>query len=224
MRRIIQSDLIEEAHQKLVKIIKIIEQNYGRDFITPNLHLSLHLQECVQDYGPLYAFWCFSFERINGVLGKLIFENLWQISSFLWTVYFLGSLPNSHRKIEPELMRRIMNDNQINNIIGSGAATKGLDILDTRPSVGSISDNDEFSLEEMEWFLLYSQNIKESPIYGYEVFSGEMLSPSSENILMSNEMLNIMVEYYKATYIRYKFWRPFGEGPDDSIIIRVRMS
>ena len=122
-------------------------------------------------------------------------------------------------------MRRIMNDNQIDNIISSGAVpTKGLDILDTRPSVGSVSESDEFTSEEMERFLLYSQNIKESPICGCETFPGEMLGPSSENVLMSDEMLNVMVEYYKATYINYNFRRPFGEGPDDSIIIRVKMS
>ena len=54
--RIVQSNLIDEAHQKLVEIVKIIEQNYGRDMITPNLHLSLHLGECAKDFGPLYAF------------------------------------------------------------------------------------------------------------------------------------------------------------------------
>ena len=204
VRRIEQVDLMEEAHQKLVEIIKLIEQKYGRDFITPNLHLSLHLHECTKDYGPLYAFWCFSFERMNGVLGHL---------------------PNSRRKIEPELMRRIMNDNQINNIISSETVTtKGFDILDTRPSVGSISESDEFGSEEMERFLLYSQDIKESPISGCEEFPEEMLGSLSENILMSDEMLDIMVEYYKATYIRYTFRRPFGEGPDDSVIIRVKMS
>jgi hypothetical protein len=70
--RIVQSNLMDEAHQKLVEIVKIIEQNYGRDMITPNLHLSLHLYECAKDFGPLYAFWCFSFERMNGVLGKML--------------------------------------------------------------------------------------------------------------------------------------------------------
>lgn len=59
-----------EVHQKLIEIVKLIENNYGRDQITPNLHLALHLCECSFDYGPLYAFWCFSFERMNGVLGK----------------------------------------------------------------------------------------------------------------------------------------------------------
>ena len=27
--------------------------------------------ECILDVGPLYAFWCFSFERYNGILEKM---------------------------------------------------------------------------------------------------------------------------------------------------------
>lgn len=68
--RILEKDLIQEAHGRLIEIIKLIEMHYGRDKITPNLHLSLHLHDCSTDYGPLYAFWCFSFERMNGILGK----------------------------------------------------------------------------------------------------------------------------------------------------------
>ena len=51
--------------------MKLIENEYGREVITPNLHLSLHLAACSHDYGPLYAFWCFSFERMNGILDKI---------------------------------------------------------------------------------------------------------------------------------------------------------
>ena len=68
--RILEIDLMEEAHERLVKIIKLIEEHYGRSKITPNLHLSLHLCDCSNDFGPLYTFWCFSFERMNGILGK----------------------------------------------------------------------------------------------------------------------------------------------------------
>jgi hypothetical protein len=69
VNRIIGFNAIKEANLKLIEIVKLIENNYGRDKITLNLHLSLHLSECSFDYGPLYTFWCFSFERMNGILG-----------------------------------------------------------------------------------------------------------------------------------------------------------
>lgn len=37
---------------------------------TPNLHLHLHVKQCLMDYGPPHAFLCFSFERYNGILGS----------------------------------------------------------------------------------------------------------------------------------------------------------
>ena len=74
---------------------------------------------------------------------------------------FLGSLPNSHRQIETELMRRFMNDSQIDYIM-SFRETKGIDLLNTRTSVGSLSETDEFTSAEMLRHLLYSQNIQES--------------------------------------------------------------
>ena len=39
------------------------------------MHLHLHIKEWVLNYGPVYAFWCFPFERFNGVLGR--FFNNW---------------------------------------------------------------------------------------------------------------------------------------------------
>ena len=120
---------MQEANRRLIEIVKLIETNYGRDKITSNLHLSLHLYDCSFAYGPLYAFWCFSFERMNGIL---------------------GSLPNSNQKIEPELMRRLIFDSQVESIISSsGVEMKGLELLGRRPSIGSLSVTDEFSSNEM---------------------------------------------------------------------------
>jgi len=73
--RIINNDVLSEAHLRLLNVNKLIEKKYGQEVITPNLHLSLYLVECCFDYGPLYSFWCFSFERINELLGK-IYNNL----------------------------------------------------------------------------------------------------------------------------------------------------
>ena len=36
---------------------------------TPNMHLHLHLKNCVLDYGPVYSFWMFAFERFDVILG-----------------------------------------------------------------------------------------------------------------------------------------------------------
>jgi len=72
--RIEERDSMRDAHNRLIEIVKLIEENYGRNKITLNLHLSLHLLECSNDYGPLYAFWCFFFERMNGMLGERNFD------------------------------------------------------------------------------------------------------------------------------------------------------
>src|SRR2546429_8963921 len=92
---------MEEAHMGLIKIIRLIEEKYGKGKITPNLHLSLHLCKCTYDYGPLYSFWCFLFERMNGFLGKmnsflLIFYNI--INIFFFYCYY--SQTNSLRRVQ----------------------------------------------------------------------------------------------------------------------------
>ncbi|HMK58017.1 MAG TPA: hypothetical protein VK462_03100 [Nitrososphaeraceae archaeon] len=56
VNRIVKTELVREAHLRLIELVKLIEKNHGRRHITPNLHLSLHLYECSSDYGPLYAF------------------------------------------------------------------------------------------------------------------------------------------------------------------------
>jgi len=136
----------------------------------------------------------------------------------------LGSLLNSHRKIESELMRRLMFDSRISNIINSGVVTKGLDLLNNRPSVSSLSVADEFFSDEMHRFLLNSRNIQESIITGSEPFPGEMLNSKSDNILLSTNMLDLMVKYYMATYEKFEFRKPFEIGPENAIVIGVKMN
>lgn len=47
---------------------KKIETLYGEQFVTPNMHLNYHLHDCILDFGPIYSFWLFGFERENGIL------------------------------------------------------------------------------------------------------------------------------------------------------------
>jgi DNA-binding XRE family transcriptional regulator len=69
--RILPKVKLEEAHQCFLNMVKLIEKKYGPEKITPNLHLCLHICECINDYRPMYSFWCFSYERMNSLLGKL---------------------------------------------------------------------------------------------------------------------------------------------------------
>jgi hypothetical protein len=54
--RIINNDVLLKAHYRLYQVARLIEEYYGQEKITPNIHLFLHIVECCQDYGPLYSF------------------------------------------------------------------------------------------------------------------------------------------------------------------------
>lgn len=61
---------LENAHQLLLLYCRKFQETYGRKYCTPNMHLHLHLKKCIENYGPVYGFWAFSFERYNGILGS----------------------------------------------------------------------------------------------------------------------------------------------------------
>ena len=44
--QIIDENGLNEAHNRLLKVARLIEDNYGPVMITPNIHLSLHILEC----------------------------------------------------------------------------------------------------------------------------------------------------------------------------------
>ena len=47
---------------------KQFEILYGTNNCVPNMHLALHLKECIKYFGFGFGFWCFSLERYNGVM------------------------------------------------------------------------------------------------------------------------------------------------------------
>jgi hypothetical protein len=68
-------------------------------------------------------------------------------------------------------------------------------------------------------FLLNSRNIAKSPITGCEEFPGEFLQPRSENIRLDEFVYELLIEYYKDTYINSIFRKPFTDDLPDSIIV-----
>ena len=69
-RHHINEEQVTEADRLLHSFCEAYVDLYGSQSCTPNLHLHGHLADCVRDFGPVYAFWLFSFERLNGVLGS----------------------------------------------------------------------------------------------------------------------------------------------------------
>ncbi|OAD65465.1 hypothetical protein PHYBLDRAFT_176062 [Phycomyces blakesleeanus NRRL 1555(-)] len=59
---------LDEAHQSLEAFCRECEKLYKAPFLSPNMHLHLHLRETVLNFGPVYGYWLFSFERCNGIL------------------------------------------------------------------------------------------------------------------------------------------------------------
>jgi len=68
--RIITTEIIDEIHLYLVQFCKLFQNLYGAEACTPNMHLHLHLKECLLNYGPVHGFWCYGFERYNGRIEK----------------------------------------------------------------------------------------------------------------------------------------------------------
>ena len=59
------------------------------------MHLHTHIIDCIKDYGPVYSFWLFSFERYNGLL---------------------GNFRTNQRSVELQIMRKFLTDMQIHDI------------------------------------------------------------------------------------------------------------
>lgn len=80
------------ADALLMKFCRRTESMYGPSIVTPNMHLHAHLKQCILDYGPIHGFWCFPFERFNGLLGEF---------------------PNNKKSIEVQLMNRFSRENSL---------------------------------------------------------------------------------------------------------------
>ena len=67
---VVNKQAIMKADALLVNFCTGMEKLYGKKFLTCNMHLHCHLHSVLLDYGPVFGFWLFSFERYNGQLGS----------------------------------------------------------------------------------------------------------------------------------------------------------
>ena len=55
---------ITNSEAMIWKFAAAYEARFGKEECTPNLHLLCHLPSVIRNYGPVYSFWCYSFERL----------------------------------------------------------------------------------------------------------------------------------------------------------------
>ena len=68
-RRTLSDENLSEADALINDFWTYFVELYGKESCTMNIHLHGHLTECIRNYGPVNSFWCFAYERMNGVLG-----------------------------------------------------------------------------------------------------------------------------------------------------------
>ncbi|SMN02307.1 hypothetical protein SPONN_807 [uncultured Candidatus Thioglobus sp.] len=66
---------LEGIDTKVQTFCEMFERLYGMNSLTPNMHLAGHITDCIRDHGPVYAFWLYAFERMNGILGSFQTNN-----------------------------------------------------------------------------------------------------------------------------------------------------
>ena len=94
-KRILKTHDVVSADHYLLEFCQSFQKLYGSEACTPNMHLHLHLKQCILDFGPPQAFWCYAFERYNGIL---------------------GSVHTNRRSIESQLMQTFCQEQDLNHL------------------------------------------------------------------------------------------------------------
>ncbi|GBC29401.2 hypothetical protein GLOIN_2v1775288 [Rhizophagus irregularis DAOM 181602=DAOM 197198] len=170
--RIIDCDILNEAHKCLLKVAMLIEENYGPERITPNLHLYFHIADCCLNYGPLYSFWC-SFPNSN----RQIEPELLRIIMQHWRLDNLVSVQSNNVKL-----------------------VEALKLIQPRSTSGSLAAYDNFNYTELHQFRkVFFQEVDET-IVGSEPLPGEMLTLYKNQVALPDDIYQILIEYYNIAY------------------------
>ena len=178
-RRVISKSDTKTADLLLLNFCKKHQLLYGKETSTPNLHLHLHLKDCLLDYGPSHTFWCFAFERCNGVL---------------------GSFHTNKKAPETQIMRKFVNAQKLRGR-KLKANSEFLLTLDSRSTsatsqlTASTVSGSESCLEILNLSLLPPDHI-----HTFEHDSSVTMLPPFHQDIFSAELLKDLELFYKMLY------------------------
>ena len=178
---------IDRAHELLVRFCFMYERLYGKDACTPNMHMVCHLRDIMLDYGPVYGYWCFSFERYNGMLESM--HKLW-------------------KNPEKQLLAKFV-DLQLVNTIGIFTAEnddfvsvilRDISMLKSRTAARSSGSADKMTYESLD--IIQQLSSRSGPTHDIdpeEKKYHKIMQPMYEKYLTDQE-LQCMNHAYKAIY------------------------
>ena len=85
----------------------------------------------------------------------------------------------------------------------SGLLEKSHQFLSPKKAAGSLAVTNEFDREELQYFISMRHDIS-NKIYGTELISGRMLTPSYKKVSIPIEVQKILCEWYATLYKRKK--------------------
>jgi len=167
------ADLLR-ADNALLSFCRKAEARYGDDFCTPNMHMQLHIATCIEDYGPIYSFWLFGFERYNGMVGSFFYSN---------------------RSVEEEIMRKISRHSLLNAIDLDNAHLALVEPVLNKEQRGAL----ELEVISEDVFLAYVEAFDPSVLF---IGSSPFGVPEGKTTyeLFNNQMASHLYEFYSKTY------------------------
>ena len=170
---------------KLYRLLHDHHTLYGKWAITINYHMALHIPDVINDHGPPQSFWCFGYERMNGLLSKM---------------------PTSNRCIEVEVMNRYLCDYMMNNIelpnIEVPRPLRGIVHEQYEPLVPSITQSLHVLslLEEVPNQFLRQQSVNRGDIPDGIKWPVQLLHPSKRNVRITSELHRELKSFFLNLY------------------------
>lgn len=194
---VVKKQDIESADLYLLQFCRSFQQLYGADTCTPNMHLHLHIKQSILDFGPPHAFWCYAFERYNGIL---------------------GSIHTNRRSIESQLMRQFCQEQELNDLIlpndpeFQSFIPKAKNSINSFPceNVIDISTCLEMARSPLSSLQSFALNMRDPTMY-------KLLPPYHEKILtlaLSKQLQCIYEQLYPEIQISHfpLFYKEFGRA------------
>lgn len=168
---------VMEADSLLKTFCVKFERIYGAERVTPNMHMHTHLCECVLDFGPVYAFWLFSFERYNGIM---------------------GSFQTNNRSIELQFMRKFLRDQTVQEVAFPDSFQSDFGPL-FRPTSqsGTLAETEFQAVQSFRPLVSLCYGSVENTNLWNEISVYRCLPPSSLDCLLAHEV-SYLKEMYKT--------------------------